>query len=259
MRGIRLAQALVMGGVAVAAIVPLTITPDASAVARGQDVGEGSYRFATKLTMTGIPTPSGGKRNSGCSGALISADWVITAGHCFRDASGTRVERPVADLTTATLGRANVADGSGEKRTVVAVRQLAGYDIALARLDQPVDAGIVPLSLPAEPPAAGEVVRMTGWGADTSVNPQPSMQLRTGQFTVSSVSGTVVGVRGLAPAPDTSGCAYDSGAPYFREPQGANPVLVSVESNGPDCPHAGEETTARVDTAAAWIREVIAG
>jgi hypothetical protein len=31
-----------------------------------------------------------------------------------------------------------------------------------------------------------------------------------------------------------------------------------VESTGPDCPHAGEETTSRVDVVADWIREQIA-
>jgi hypothetical protein len=30
-----------------------------------------------------------------------------------------------------------------------------------------------------------------------------------------------------------------------------------VESNGPDCPHSSPETTARVDTVAAWIKTVV--
>jgi hypothetical protein len=35
--------------------------------------------------------------------------------------------------------------------------------------------------------------------------------------------------------------------------------LVSVESGGPDCPHALEETTARADLLVPWIRSVIDG
>jgi hypothetical protein len=48
-----------------------------------------------------------------------------------------------------------------------------------------------------------------------------------------------------------------TGAPYFTVPRTGLPVLVSVESNGPDCPHTGPETTSRVDTVAPWIRSVV--
>ncbi len=61
---------------------------------------------------------------------------------------------------------------------------------------------------------------------------------------------------GLAPAPDTSACPYDSGAPYFTEKKGS-PRLVSVVSVGPRCPHSAEETTARVDNIAPWIKNII--
>jgi secreted trypsin-like serine protease len=234
-----------------AATASVAVAQDASAVANGETVAEGHYRFSVKLVMTGIPTATGGKRNSGCSGALISRQWIITAGHCFRDANGVRVEHPVADLTSATLGKADLTNGGGVVRTVVAVRQSPDRDIAVAQLDKPVW-GIEPLRLATKAPAVGDTLRLTGWGADNSANPVQSVVLRTGKFTVSSVSPTIVGVKGLAPQPDTSACPYDSGAPYFIGQR-----LVAVESGGPSCPHALEETTARVDTAAAWIRAAI--
>ena len=59
-------------------------------------------------------------------------------------------------------------------------------------------------------------------------------------------------VRGLRPAPTTSACAYDSGAPYFRETGGVA-QLVATEVTGPDCPHDQEEETPRIDTIARWI------
>jgi secreted trypsin-like serine protease len=226
----------------------------ANAIANGEPVAEGDYRFSVKLTMTGIPTPDGGRRNSACSGALIARDWIITAGHCFRDENGVRVERPVADLTTASLEASRSGSG-GQEAVVVAVRQSPTNDIALAQLDRKIR-GIRPLALSPWPPSVGDVLRLTGYGADNSEDPEPSTILRTGQFTVVSVDPSTIGVTGYAPAPDTSACPYDSGAPYFVERHGRRPLLVSVENGGPSCPHAEVETTARIDNIVAWIRSV---
>jgi secreted trypsin-like serine protease len=228
----------------------------ANAIANGEPVAEGDYRFSVKLTMTGIPTPDGGRRNSACSGALIARDWVITAGHCFRDVNGVRVERPVADLTTATVGTADLESGNGQVATVIAVRQSATNDIALAQLDRPIR-GIRPLALAHRPPRVDDVLRLTGFGATDSVNIQPSPILRTGQVTVVSVETSLIGVTGFAPERDTSACAFDSGAPYFLERRHRAPVLVSIENTGPDCPHADTEITARVDNIRDWIRSAI--
>jgi hypothetical protein len=71
------------------------------------------------------------------------------------------------------------------------------------------------------------------------------------------VGTNILSVAGYSPHADTSACAYDSGAPYFVVPKTGPSVLVSVESNGPTCPHTGPETTSRVDTVAPWIRTVV--
>lgn len=228
----------------------------ANAIANGEPVPEGEHRFSVKLTMTGIPTPDGGRRDSACSGALIARDWVITAGHCFRDENGNRVDRPVADLTTATVGRADLNGDNGQVAEVVAVRQSATNDIALAQLDEPI-LGIRPLRLASAPPELGDVLRLTGYGATGSTDPVPSDILQTGQVTVESVETSTIGVTGFAPEPDTSACAFDSGAPYFVEREGRSPLLVSIENDGPSCPHDQVETTARVDNIRSWIRSVI--
>jgi secreted trypsin-like serine protease len=230
----------------------------ATAIANGEPVPDGRYRFAVKLTMTGIPTATGGKRDSACSGALIAPEWVITAGHCFRDANNVRVSRPVADSTTATVGRTDLTGTAGHVLDVVAVIQSPTADVSLARLSEPVR-DIRPLRVGNRAPALGTVVRVTGYGSTTSVNPTPATRLQTGQMTVVSLSDSVTGLQGYAPQPDTTPCPYDSGAPFFAERRKARPVLVSVVSNGPSCPHTSVENSARVDTIAGWIRDSIRG
>jgi secreted trypsin-like serine protease len=243
-------------GVLSAVVLALAVGTPAHAIANGEKVPVGKYAFTVKLTMTGIPTPDGGKRNSGCSGSLVSPEWVITAGHCFRDANNVRVEYPVADLTTVDVGRTDVTDTTrGHQTKVVAVRQSPTADVSLARLETPVY-DVRPIRLGRTAPAVGQVLRVTGYGSVTSTNPVPETWLRTGQLNVVSLSDAVVGLHGYAPSPDTTPCPYDSGGPYFVE-KGKKAFLVAVVSNGPSCPHTSTENGARTDNITDWINSVI--
>jgi hypothetical protein len=241
---------------AAAAVFAIAGTGTANAIANGEPVPDGQYRFSVKLVMTGIPTASGGKRNSGCSGALIARQWIITAGHCFRDANGVRVERPVADSTLATIGRADTTGTGGFDLEVVAVRQSPTADVSIAKLASPVR-GIKPLKISDTPPEPGDVLRLTGYGSVTSTNPVPETRLRTGQLSVLTVEESVIGVEGFAPEENTTPCPYDSGGPFFIEQRWRAPKLVSVVSNGPSCPHTEKESSARVDNLKGWIEDSI--
>jgi secreted trypsin-like serine protease len=239
---------------AVLASLPLALAGSAPAlaIADGTPVAEGQYRFAVKLRMTHIPRPDGTFYNSGCSGALIAPLWIITAGHCFHDVNRNPVSGPVPYATTATVGRTDDADTTGHVVDVVADFQSPTNDIAIARLVKPVR-DIAPLLPDTAAPTVGEVLRMTGWGSLSDVNATPATHLQTGQVKVTAVSDTIVGAVGYLPKPTTSGCLYDSGMPYFVEAENRPPRLVSIESDGPSCPHDQVETTGRVDTILPWL------
>jgi secreted trypsin-like serine protease len=239
--------ALVAGAATIASVAR---AGPAGAVAHGEVVPEGRYRFAARLAITYAIGPM--RFTTVCSGALVAPSWVVTAGHCFVDATGAPVSGPVPRPTTVTVGQNDLTSPKRRHPTVaaIAVDQAPGTDIALVKLARPVT-DIAPLAVASSPPALGMTLRITGWGA-TSALPIPAGRLHTGQVTVASIAATTIGVRGLAPAPDTSACLYDSGAPYFSEGPGG-PRLVAVESDGPTCPHDQEETAARADVVAAWI------
>jgi V8-like Glu-specific endopeptidase len=235
-----------------AVLVPVGGGP-ARAIAYGQDAADRAYRFSVLLTMTGLPTTDGGTRDSSCSGALIAPRWVITAGHCFRDADGRRVAEPVARRTTATAGRADLTGTDGHEAEVVAVHQAQHADVALAQLGSAIT-DVAPLRVGTAPPTPGEPLRLTGYGLTLEgVAPK---RLQTGQFVVDAVGDALIETSGRAPRTETSPCPHDSGGPYFRQLGDGTPELVAVVSSGPGCPHPGPDFSARTDNLHAWIADV---
>ncbi|WP_250031164.1 S1 family peptidase [Paractinoplanes maris] len=238
----------------VAILITGAVSTPAHAIANGEGVPDGTYEFAVKLTDIGIPTADGGKRNSSCSGGLISPRWVLTAGHCFKDENDQRVSRTVADKTIATVGRADLKGKAGFSANVVEVRQHGTADVALARLDKPIT-GITPLKLNRKKPTDGQRLRLVGFGLTSGTAKQTASRLQTGQFEVTSVAKTELSVEGIAPRKTTSACPHDSGGPYFAD--GKPAVVVAVVSRGPRCPHSGADTSTRVDAIAPWILSVV--
>ncbi|MCW2740512.1 MAG: Secreted esterase [Blastococcus sp.] len=233
----------------------LGVAPSA-AIANGTAATAGQFPYAVQLRLDDITRANGTTYDSACSGVLISRTWIMTAGHCFHDGNRNRVSGAPRYASTARLGTVRTADpAAGVTRTVVWVEQSGVNDIAVARLNAPVD-GIAPPRLTTGPPGVGGILTVAGWGATTSTG-GPSAQLYSGQVRVNAVRTTTVLVTGYRPSATTSACPYDSGAPYLATSSTGAVTLVSVESTGPTCPHRLAETTSRVDVVAGWVRGVV--
>lgn len=183
-----------------------------------------------------------------CGGALIAADWVLSAGHCRIYAPGSvRVVTGSADLRAPTVQLSRVAQMVRHPDWRMKVEGAPRDDLMLIRLATPSTAPIVPLA-PGAAPAAGTLLRVAGWGstsynrANDSFGPDTPV-LRTVRVKVRSAASCVEAYGSgvfwpsemlCASLPGQDACAGDSGGPLVQG-EGPETALVGVVSWGTGC------------------------
>ncbi|PWI41312.1 trypsin-like serine protease [Streptomyces sp. ICBB 8177] len=158
------------------------------------------------------------KNGSGsiCSGAIIAAQWVLTAGHCSGDNEVVYVGNP--ELKSGTEGQVDKKYTDPDTKG----------DLLLLHLSKPITTTY--LSLGSANPPSGSTVQIWGWG-DTKQGGTHSDRLKSGHMKVNGTNCS--DLQGgpalcLVKGPDMS-AKGDSGGPALY-----NGVEVGLDSKGDD-------------------------
>jgi trypsin len=249
--------------------VTAAFAPSAHAIVGGQDASEGEYPYVAHITID---------KAFGCTGTLVDATHVVTAGHCS-SLTGVALATPIGQpgqLIDVQLNSIRAHEGEGQSAAVSQVfvhpdyifLNDMSYDVAVLELAEPVNLPTVKVAGASEEGlwSAGTMATIAGFGL-TEENGDPPAVLQEAQVPITTdayaanayssfENQTQIGAG--YPQGGVDSCQGDSGGPLFVSgPSGFR--LAGDTSYGDGCAQPGKPGIyGRVgdDTLREWIRSV---
>jgi secreted trypsin-like serine protease len=230
----------------------------------GRDASPGEYPSVAEITFGPFL----------CTGTLVTADWVLSAGHCG-SITGAAVASPAGwppQLINVRIGGVTRTDGERRPVSQVVVHPdyllTSGYDISLLRLSQSSTMAPTQVAGAGERSiwTAGALETIVGWGVTSEGGDLPDnlqearVPITTDQYCAGAYSDfdprTMVCAGFPQGGVDT--CQGDSGGPMFGKTSADALRVVGTTSFGEGCARPGRPGVyARVadDTLRPWIAQ----
>jgi trypsin len=247
-----------------AAVLLCAAAAPSSAVVGGTNAAPGEFPAVAEITFGPFL----------CTGTLVTADWVLSAGHCG-SVTGAAVATPASwppQLINVRVG--GVTQSDGEKRSVSRVVMhpnyllTSGYDVSLLQLSQSSTMAPTQVAGAGERSTwtAGTLETIVGWGATEEGGDLPDnlqkahVPITTDAYCAGAYSDFDPATMVCAGFPEggVDTCQGDSGGPMFGKTSAGALRVVGTTSFGEGCARPdrpGVYGRVAGDTLRPWIAE----